>query len=118
MDTIKIFDLENDGLNMAEDGQFLYIRCKRAVHKYALADMSLAAPNIVFKKDGKARSLSICDKYILLTDFCDLYILDKDTLQVQDVLRLGMNLSSDIWGGEVGFTTDICRCSQRQNNVC
>jgi len=98
---IKLLDLENDGLNMAVDGQSLYIRCKKAMYKYSLNDMSLTAHSDIFKKDGKARSFSICDKYIFLTDFCDLYILEKETLQTVEVIRLGADLSSDI--GSVRF---------------
>ena len=96
MDAAKILDLENDGLNMAMCGQFLYIRCKRAMYKYNFADMSLAAQNVIFKKDGKARNFSICEKYVFLTDFCDLYILDKCNLQVIETMRLGEDLSSDL----------------------
>ena len=101
METLKILDLENDGLNMAVDGQFLYIRCKRAMYKYDLTDVSLASHNTIFKKDGKARSFSICDQYALLTDFCDLYILRKDGLQIAEIIRLGEDLSSDL--GSVRF---------------
>jgi len=56
MDAIKILDLENDGLNMATDEQFLYILCKRTFCKYDFTDMSLTAQNVIFKKDGKARA--------------------------------------------------------------
>ena len=93
---VKILDIDNDGLNMSTDKQFLYIRCKRAMFKYNLTDMSLVAQNVIFKKDGKARNFSVCEQYIFLTDFCDLYILDKSNLQVVSVMRLGEDLSSDL----------------------
>jgi len=96
MEKRKILDLENDGLNMVADGQFLYIRCKRAMLKYSLSDMSLVAQNVIFSKDGKARYFSVCQKYIFLTDFCDLYILDKNNLQIIEVIRIGGDLSSDL----------------------
>jgi len=92
----KILDIENDGLNMAIDGSFLYIRCKRIMYKHHLTDMRIAAHNVVFKKDGKARSFSVCDHYLFLTDFCDLYLLRKDDLQVIEVIRLGADASSDL----------------------
>ena len=101
MDIIKILDLENDGLNMAADEQFIYIRCKRTFYKYDFKDMRLITQNVIFKKDGKARTFSICEKYIVVTDFCDLYILDKNNLQSIKVMRLGENLSSDL--GNVRF---------------
>ena len=97
----KLFDLENDGVNMATDGQFLYVRCKRTMFKYTLNDMNLSAQNVIFKKDGKARNFSVHSKYIFLTDFCDLYILDKNDLQILDVYKLGNDLSSDL--GAVRF---------------
>ena len=56
MDAIKILDLENDGLNMAADERFFYIRCKRTFCKYDFTDMCLMAQNVIFKKDGKARA--------------------------------------------------------------
>jgi len=92
----KVLSLENDGLNIATDGQFLYIRCKRTMLKYRLDDMNLLAENVIFKKDGKARNFSVCEKYIFLTDFCDLYILDNSNLHVIEVIRLGEDLSSDL----------------------
>lgn len=96
MEPGKILDLENDGLNIAVDGQFIYVRCKRSMYKYDAADRSLAAHAVPFKKDGKARGFSVGDQYIFLTDFCDLHILRKDTLQTVEVLRLGEDLSSDL----------------------
>ena len=34
MEKVKVLDIENDGLNMATDGQYLYIQCKRSMYKY------------------------------------------------------------------------------------
>ena len=65
MEKERIIDLENDGLNMATDGLYLYIRCKRTMYKYSLTDIGLSIENVIFKKDGKARGFSICDNYIL-----------------------------------------------------
>ena len=96
MDLIKILDIENDGLNIAVDSQLLYIRCKRTMYKYNLIDMNMVAQNVIFKKDGKARNFSICEKYVFLTDFCDLYVLDKSNLQIIEIIRLGEDLSSDL----------------------
>jgi hypothetical protein len=115
MEITKILDLDNDGLNMAADVQFLYIRCKRDIHKFDLTDMSLAAHNVIFKKDGKARNFSIYDKYVFLTDFCDLYILRKNDLQVTEILRLGEDLSSDL--GSVRFDPQKAYISIRNGKM-
>jgi len=98
MDKVKILDIENDGINLSVDGDFLYMRCKRSMYKYDLTNMQMAAENIIFKKDGRARGFSICDDFIFLHDFLDLYILDKNDLTVKESFRLGENLSSDVCG--------------------
>ena len=58
--------------------------------------MSLVAQNLIFKKDGKARNFFFCQKYIFLVDFCDLYILDKEDLNVLEIIKIGENASSDL----------------------
>ena len=99
MDAVKILDLKNDGkINMAVDGEYLYIRCLNAMYKYDAQNMRLAARNEIFKKDGKSRGFDIFGDLIFLKDFLDLYILRKDDLQMVDMVRLGENLSSDVGG--------------------
>jgi len=115
MKTIKLLALQNDGLNMAVDGQFLYIRCKRSMYKYDLSDMTQAAHNDIFKKDGKARSFSICEKYVFLTDFCDLYILRKEDLNLLEAIRLGEDASSDLGG--VRFDSQKAYISVRNGKI-
>jgi len=93
----KILDLPNDGiLNLAADEEFLYVRCMRTLYKYKLDGMSLAASNAIFKKDGRARAMTAGESYIALRDFCDLYVIRKDDLQVEYSLKLGENVSSDL----------------------
>jgi hypothetical protein len=94
----KLLDLENNGMNMAIDGQFLYIQGSLAICKYDLTNMNRTAQNVIFKKDGKARGISIFGEYVFIHDFLDLYILSKDDLTVREVLRLGENVSSDVCG--------------------
>ena len=99
MNAVKILDLENDGkLNMAVDGNYLYIRCKNDIYKFNTTDMTPVAKNNIFKKDGRARGLKIFGEKIFLYDFLDLYILNKVDLQVSDVIRFGASLSSDVCG--------------------
>ena len=96
MNLKKVLDIESDGLNIMADEEFLYLRCKRTMLKYRLADMSLIAENRVFKKDGKARTFTISDQYICLLDFCDFYLLDKQNLEILELMHIGENLSSDL----------------------
>lgn len=92
----KILDLENDGLNMVADGQFLYIRCKRSLYKYDFISKCIVAQNVIFRKDGKSRNLAVCEKYVIITDFCDLLVVDKNGLDIVATMRLGTDLSSDL----------------------
>jgi hypothetical protein len=69
-----------------------------AICKYDLTDKKQTAQNVIFKKDGKARGISIFGEYVFVHDFLDLYILKKDDLMLKDVLRLGENVSSDVCG--------------------
>ena len=93
--------LPNDGLNMALDQGFLYVRCRRSMHKYDLNNMRKVAQNVIFNKDGKARAFSVNGDEIYLTDFCDLYILDKSDFTVRHSQRIGTDASSDL--GAVRF---------------
>lgn len=53
----------------------------------------------VFEKDGKARKLHADDAYVYCTDFVQLNILDRQSLEVLTQLQLGTDLRSDICGG-------------------
>ena len=107
MELKRLLELENDGLNMAVSGDFLFVRCMRSMIKYRLSGMGLEVRNVIFKKDGKARGFSVCDRYVFLTDFCELYILDKGDLSIIEVARLGTDNSSDLgavrFGGERAY---------------
>ena len=94
----KILNIENDGINIAICDNYMYIRCKREILKYNIYNMSLLSQNTIFKKDGKARGFTVDDTYIYLFDFCDVYILHKDNLQVIESARIGTDLSSDVGG--------------------
>jgi len=99
MKITKLLDFENDGkLNMAVDGQYLYLRGGLDMCRYDLTDMNMTARNTVFRKSGRARGFTVLGGLIFLVDYLDLYILRKDDLQVLDVFRLGEDVSSDVGG--------------------
>lgn len=98
MEMTRLFELDNDGLNMAVDGDFLYLLSKRAICRYSLSGAEGMAQKPLFKKNGKARTLAVSGSRVYVTDFCDLYILKKDDLEVVDVVRIGVDLSSDLLG--------------------
>ena len=103
METTKILDLENNGVCIAADEQFLYTGCKGVLGKYCLDNMSRAA--CIKIKDVKKKKtvynalwFSVFDDYIFIHDFYDLHIVQKSDLQLLYTVRLGENMSSDICG--------------------
>ena len=103
METVKILDLENNGVRIAADGEFLYLGSKGTISKYRLSDMSMTA-HAAIKDNTKKKTVysmlwfSVFDEYIFVWDFCDLYVVLKEDLQLLYTVRLGENSSSDICG--------------------
>ena len=101
--------LENDGVNLcAADGQ-LYIRHGRCVSRYTFPALREAASRQVLAKKGRARALAAFGGRLFLRDFCDLYVLDADSLDVTRTWKLGRDASSDLCAlcGE-GDTLYVC----------
>ena len=92
----KLFELKNSGINMDISGKYIYIRNGKYLFKYDLVSLTEKTNVQIFKKDGKARSLFICDNKVYIRDFCDLYEIDCKTLEIKRIWKLGENLSSDI----------------------
>ena len=98
MELKKLLQIENDGVHLVVDGQYLYMRCKRSIYKFNLRKMQMSAENIIFDKDNQTRLFSIHGDRIFLSGFLDLYMLDKSDLQVKKSFKLGENNSSDVGG--------------------
>jgi outer membrane protein assembly factor BamB len=105
----KLFELKNNGINMDVSGNFVYIRNGLYLLKYDLVTLKEKAAAQIFKKDGKARSLYICDNKIFLRDFCDMYEISCKTLEVLRTWKLGKDLSSDI-STETGDKDAVYAC--------
>ena len=70
--------------------------------KYDLIEFTEKTSVQIYKKDGKARSFFIYKNKIYLRDFCDLYELNCDTLEILRTWKLGENLSSNICAENCG----------------
>jgi hypothetical protein len=92
----KIITLQNTGVNMGISNDHIYIRNGKYLIKYDLLTLTEIKNTQIFKKDGKARSFYVCNNKIYLRDFCDLYEIDCNTLEIIRSWKLGENLSSDI----------------------
>ena len=100
----RFIKLQNNGINMGISDGFLYVRNGKHMQKFDLLTRKETARAQIFKKDGKARSFFIFGGKIFMRDFCDLYELRCDTLEVLRRWKLGDDTSSDICaiGGDEG----------------
>ncbi|MCL2285398.1 MAG: hypothetical protein FWC32_03430 [Firmicutes bacterium] len=47
MEKVKILDIENDGMGLAVEDKYLYVRCNRSIYKYDLTDMQIITENTI-----------------------------------------------------------------------
>jgi outer membrane protein assembly factor BamB len=92
----KVIESQNTGLNMGISNGHIYVRNGKYLFKYDLSTFTEIIKAQIFRKDGKARSFYFCNNRIYLRDFCDLYEINCDTLEIIRTWKLGENLSSDI----------------------
>lgn len=78
------------------DKNYVFVLCGNSVFKLNKKSSRITGELALFEKAGKARSLVVDESFIYCRDFCDLHIINKKTLVRNEVLSLGMDLSSDI----------------------
>jgi hypothetical protein len=76
--------------------EHIFILSGYTIYKLDKAEAKVAAQRELFQKEGKSRALIADEAWIYCKDFCDLHILEAETLQTVRKLRLGEDLSSDI----------------------
>ena len=92
----QLIQLENDGLHVMINDNFMYILHGKFIGKYNYSTMNNIAIEKIFSKEGKARSLHYNNNKIYIQDFCDLYEIDPTSLKTIYKWKLGMDASSDI----------------------
>ena len=105
---------------MAVDEQFLYVGCKGTIKKYNLKKMNLISQITVNKTKKNAiygmLNFTIFDEYVFVCDFYDLHIILKKDLQLLYTVRLGENVSSDIFG-MIDFSSPNAYISIRNGRI-
>jgi WD40 repeat protein len=74
----------------------VYLLSDRRVQVFDANTRARVQETQLFEKDGLARSFAVDADYIYCTDFVQLYVLDKLSLELIAQLQLGQDLSSDI----------------------
>ena len=87
---------------------FIYCLCRKTIYKIDKKSGAAAFKKEIFEKDGAARILTADENRIYISDFCTLYILDGEGLEVIGKWRLGEDLSSDICGMTVDDKKIYC----------
>jgi WD40 repeat protein len=86
---VTSFDVDND---------HIYALSGLKVFKIGRNEPNLVRETTLFQKDGLSRALIVDKTFIYVKDFCDLHILEKQSLTPIRKLTLGSDLSSDICG--------------------
>lgn len=80
------------------DNQFIDMISNDSVIKIEKETKEIVCSTKLFKKEGFSRNLIANDKFLLIRDFCTLYILDKINYSCISTFQLGTDLSTDICG--------------------
>ena len=80
------------------DVEYVFLLARLTVIKLNQTENKIVAEKALFQKEGKSRSLIADRRFVYVKDFCDLHILEKETLAPFQKLQLGTDLSSDICG--------------------
>ncbi len=96
-------------------GDLIDFLCRKTLYKTDKETKKIVYQKQVFEKEGSARIMTADKNRIYISDFCDLYALDREDYEIVGKWRLGTDLSSDI----CGMTVDEKRiyCSIRNGRI-
>lgn len=89
--------------------------CKKMLYKIDKVSEKTICKKEIFEKEGSARIMVADENRIYISDFCTLYVLERQDYEIIGKWRIGENLSSDI----CGMTVDEKRiyCSIRNGRI-
>lgn len=89
--------------------------CKKMLYKIDKVSEKTICKKEIFEKEGSARIMVADENRIYISDFCTLYVLERQDYEIIGKWRIGENLSSDI----CGMTVDEKRiyCSIRNGGL-
>lgn len=89
--------------------------CKKTLYKINKESQAVIHKKEIFEKEGLARIMTADDNRIYISDFCTLYVLNREDYEMIGKWKIGENLSSDI----CGMVTDEKRvyCSIRNGRI-
>lgn len=89
--------------------------CKKSLYKMDKESKTVVYEKEIFEKEGLARIMTADENRIYISDFCTLYVLNREDYEVIGKWKIGEDLSSDI----CGMATDEKRvyCSIRNGRI-
>ncbi len=89
--------------------------CKNTVYKFNKESRAVIHKKEIFEKEGLARIMTADENRIYISDFCTLYVLNREDYEMIGKWKIGEDLSSDI----CGMVTDEKRvyCSIRNGRI-
>lgn len=89
--------------------------CKKMLYKIDKVSEKTICKKEILEKEGSARIMVADENRIYISDFCTLYVLERQDYEIIGKWRIGENLSSDI----CGMTVDEKRiyCSIRNGRI-
>lgn len=89
--------------------------CKKSLYKIDKETQAVIHKKEIFEKEGLARIMTADENRIYISDFCTLYVLNREDYEVIGKWKIGEDLSSDI----CGMATDEKRvyCSIRNGRI-
>jgi hypothetical protein len=94
----ELFKAERYVTAFAVGSDHIFLLAGNHLYQLDKRDGQAVHERLVFAKEGLSRSLTVDDAFLYVKDFCDLHILEKETLAPVQELRLGTDSSSDICG--------------------
>lgn len=89
--------------------------CKKSLYKINKESQAVIHKKEIFEKEGLARIMTADENRIYISDFCTLYVLNREDYEIIGKWKIGEDLSSDI----CGMVTDEKKvyCSIRNGRI-
>lgn len=94
---------------------YIDFMCKKTLYKIDKETKTVVYKKEVFEKEGSARIMAADENRIYISDFCTLYVLNREDYEIIGKWKMGEDLSSDICG--LAVDEKKIYCSIRNGNI-
>lgn len=94
---------------------YIDFMCKKTLYKIDKETKTVVCKKEIFEKEGSARIMAADENRIYISDFCTLYVLNREDYEIVGKWKMGEDLSSDICG--LAVDEKKIYCSIRNGNI-